>query len=102
MNGPTIIQTFPVEFIVNDQVCNSCRSTSAANKAEASVQIRQKVDHRKTFYFLEQLILKNNLQEHILNIKEVPDGFDYNFLSKHQAQSFIDFLQVFVSSLSVI
>jgi nonsense-mediated mRNA decay protein 3 len=35
------------------------------------VQVRQKAENKKTFYYLEQLILKHNAHEHTLGIKPI-------------------------------
>ncbi len=51
------------------------------------------VDHKRTFYFLEQLILKHNAQQQALNIKEVGDGIDFFWGHRSHAMKFIDFLQ---------
>lgn len=58
----------------------------------ASVQVRQKVLHKRTFLFLEQLILKHSAHRDTLNIKEAKDGIDFFFSAKNQAEKFIDFL----------
>lgn len=53
-------------------MCDSC-SRAAANPDQwiAKVQLRQKVDHKRTFFFLEQLILKHGADAHTINIKQV-------------------------------
>jgi hypothetical protein len=35
------------------------------------VQVRQKAENKKTFYYLEQLILKHKAHEHTLGIKPI-------------------------------
>ncbi len=40
------------------------------------------VDHKRTIYFLEQLILKHQAQAQATNIKEVADGLDFFFSHK--------------------
>lgn len=56
--------------------------------------MRQKVDHKKTFHFLEQLILKHNAHAKVLNVKSMSDGLDFFFKGKPHAQRLMDFLQV--------
>lgn len=53
-------------------MCDSC-SRAAANPDQwiAKVQLRQKVDHKRTFFFLEQLILKHGADANTINIKQV-------------------------------
>ena len=38
-----------------------------------STQVRQKVDHKRTFYLLEQLILKHKAHQQTVSVKEVSD-----------------------------
>lgn len=54
--------------------------------------MRQKVDHKRTFLFLEQLILKHGADKDTLNIKEVKDGLDFFFASRQHAAKLVDFL----------
>jgi hypothetical protein len=58
------------------------------------VQVRQHVDHKRTFMFLEQLILKHNAHEQCINIKEIHQGIDFFFANRAHGQKFVDFLQV--------
>jgi len=49
--------------------------------------------HKKTFYYLEQLILKNNAHDKILKMEENDEGFDFFYKNKSHAMRMIDFLQ---------
>jgi len=53
------------------------------------------VDHKRTFLFLEQLILKHNAAEKIINIREEDHGQGLNFHFKHRshAQRFTNFIE---------
>jgi len=57
-------------------------------------QVRQKAEHKRTFFFLEQMILKNNANERCLKIKEEKDGLDFFFKSKPDAMKLLEFIQV--------
>lgn len=57
------------------------------------MQVRQHVDHKRTFMFLEQLILKHGAHEQCINIKEIHQGIDFFFANRAHGQKFIDFLQ---------
>lgn len=94
MSGPTVVQTFVTEFVIHDLQCEDCQKQYTPHKWMAIVQVRQKVDHKRTFHFMEQLILKHNAQEHVLNVKETPEGLDFHFKKKDHAQKFVEFLQV--------
>src|SRR6185295_14509568 len=58
----------------------------------ACVQVRQKVPHKRTFLYLEQLILKHGAHKDAINIKEVHDGIDFYFAHRNHAEKFLDFL----------
>jgi len=86
-------QIFVVEFIVHSQQCDKCQRVEAKDTWNAVVQARQKAIHKRTFYYLEQLILKNNAHANTLNIKDQADGLDFFFQTRSNALKFIDFLQ---------
>jgi hypothetical protein len=55
-----------------------------------------KVEHKRTFYWLEQMILKHNAHQHCTNVKEVSGGLDFYFSHLNHCMKFIDFLQAVV------
>ena len=85
-------QTFEVEVIVGGQQCPDCARVEAKNTWNTVVQVRQKVDHKRTFLYLEQLILKHHAHKDVLNIKSASDGLDFFFPSRSHAGRFADFL----------
>ena len=86
-------QEFIVEFIVEYQQCDMCaRDAADVDEWTAVVQARQKVTHKRTFLYLEQLILKHNAHEDTVAIKLFPDGMDFYFLNRSQALKFVAFL----------
>ncbi|KAK5081909.1 ribosome-binding protein [Exophiala xenobiotica] len=90
--GAIIQQTFEVEFVVASQQCPDCAKSYTANVWRASVQVRQKVPHKRTFLHLEQLMLKHGAHKEAINIKEVHDGIDFFFSQRNHAEKFVDFL----------
>ena len=52
--------------------------------------------HKKTFFYLEQLILKYHAHNHALRIKESHDGIDFFYAGKQEARKMVDFLQTVV------
>ena len=60
------------------------------------MQVRQKVPHKRTFLYLEQLILKHGAHKDAINIKEVHDGIDFFFAQRNHAEGFVDFLKAVV------
>jgi len=59
----------------------------------AAVQIRQKVNHKRTFLHLEQLILKNRVHDKCIKVSEKDDGLDFYFKNKSAANSLMNFIQ---------
>lgn len=90
--GTILQQTFQVEYVVRTQQCPDCAKSYTANTWRASVQVRQKVPHKRTFLYLEQLILKHGAHKDTINIKEVKDGLDFFFAQRNHAERMVDFL----------
>lgn len=72
--------------------CPDCTKLAAKNTWQAVVQVRHKVPHKRTFLFLEQLILKHGVQKDTISVKEVRDGLDFFYASKSHALKMNDFL----------
>ncbi|KAL3427268.1 60S ribosomal export protein NMD3 [Phlyctema vagabunda] len=90
--GVVLQQAFEVEYVVAYQQCPDCAKSYTANTWRACVQVRQKVPHKRTFLYLEQLILKHGAHKDTINIKEVKDGLDFYYSARNQAEKFVDFL----------
>lgn len=91
--GVLMQQSFEVVYVVAHQQCKECAKSYTHNVWRAAVQVRQKVPHKRTFLFLEQLILKHQAHRDTINIKEERDGIDFFFAQKNQADAFISFLK---------
>jgi nonsense-mediated mRNA decay protein 3 len=85
-------QVFVVEYVVSTQQCDECTRIAAQLTWKASVQVRQKVAHKRTFFWLEQLILKHNAHRDTTNIKEARDGIDFFYVSRSHAMKMLEFL----------
>lgn len=96
LNGAVLEQVFVVEYIVNNQMCDDCHRVEAKDFWRAVVQLRQKTDHKKTFFFLEQLILKHKAHSNTVNIKMAHDGIDFYYAQKQDARRLVDFLTAVV------
>ncbi|KAK3712766.1 ribosome-binding protein [Vermiconidia calcicola] len=90
--GTILQQTFEVEFVQQYRQCPDCAKSYTHNTWRAVVQVRQKVPHKRTFLYLEQLILKQGAHKETINIKEVPNGIDFYFSARNHAEKFLDFL----------
>merc|ERR1712093_601047 len=72
--------------------CQECTRLAAKNTWRAMVQVRQKVDHKRTFLYLEQLILKHGVDRDTISVAEVKDGLNFFYSSKQHALKMVDFL----------
>ncbi|CAI5987054.1 unnamed protein product [Closterium sp. NIES-64] len=113
LSGAVLQQTFVTEYVVEDHMCDAC-TRSAANPDQwvAVVQLRQKAEHKRTFLFLEQLILKHGLTPTpstsarcttaltftmlTARVKSVHDGIDFYYANRSHAQKFVDFVSAVV------
>ncbi|EIW54635.1 NMD3-domain-containing protein [Trametes versicolor FP-101664 SS1] len=85
-------QVFEIEYLVQYGQCPDCTKLAAKNTWKALVQVRQKVPHKRTFLFLEQLILKHGAQKDTISVKEVRDGLDFFYAQRSHAQKMVEFL----------
>ncbi|CEM03290.1 unnamed protein product [Vitrella brassicaformis CCMP3155] len=95
MNGAILQQSVVIEFVVQSQKCEDCHRIYTPHTWNALVQVRQRTDHKRTFLFLEQLIIKHDAHEKVLHIVEKPDGIDFQFMGKQHAQKLADFINSF-------
>ncbi|KAJ5071948.1 60S RIBOSOMAL EXPORT PROTEIN NMD3 [Anaeramoeba ignava] len=86
-------QKFVVEFVVQRQQCPDCERNETEHTWKAVVQCRQNVGHKKTFFFLEQLILKNQAHAKMIDIEENTRGMDFFFSQRGDAQQLVQFVQ---------
>lgn len=92
MQNTIVQQTFEVEYVVIAMQCPDCAKSFTTNTWRATVQIRQKVPHKRTFLYLEQLILKHNAHMDTISIQEAKDGLDFFYSAKNHAAKMVDFL----------
>ncbi|QRV75844.1 60S ribosomal export protein NMD3 [Ceratobasidium sp. AG-Ba] len=89
-------QIFEVEYVVIYGQCPDCTRLAAKNTWKAMVQVRQKVNHKRTFLYLEQLILKHSAQKDTINVKEAKDGLDFYYTQRSHAIKMVEFLNAVV------
>ncbi|KAG9093915.1 ribosome-binding protein, partial [Ceratobasidium sp. UAMH 11750] len=89
-------QIFEVEYVVVHGQCPDCTRLAAKNTWKAMVQVRQKVSHKRTFLYLEQLILKHSAQKDTINVKEAKDGLDFFYTQRSHAIKMVEFLNAVV------
>ncbi|THC99951.1 hypothetical protein EYZ11_000530 [Aspergillus tanneri] len=90
--GTIVQQTFEVEFVVASQQCPDCSRSYTHHATRCTLQVRQKVPHKRTFLHLEQVILANNAHRDTVNIKEANEGLDFFFAERNQCEKMVDFL----------
>lgn len=88
-----IQQTIQVDYEVLWQQCPTCQKVATGQPQwDAVVQLRQKVAHKRTFLYLEQIILKHRMHEDVTRVESHPDGLDFFYSHKSHALSFVDFV----------
>lgn len=92
MQNTIVQQTFEVEYVVIAMQCPDCAKSYTTNTWRANVQIRQKVAHKRTFLYLEQLILRHNAHVDTISIQEAKDGLDFFYAQRNHAVKMVDFL----------
>jgi len=95
-SGSVLQQTLVCEFSIVNQQCEDCQRSFTPHTWNAIVQVRQKVEHRRTLCYLEQLILKHDAHEKVISLKETREGMDFHFSQRSHAQRFSDFVQSFI------
>lgn len=90
--GVIVQEQFEVEFVVVATQCPDCARSYTVHTWRACVQLRQKVGHKRTFLYLEQLILKHNAHLETVSIQESRDGIDFFYAHPQHALKMIDFL----------
>ena len=100
INGQvTLEQTFDVEFVEIYTQCDDCKKDFTPHTWKAMVQVRQKAISKKTFLYLEQLMLKNTLHKKCIKITSMPEGMDFFFKNKANAQTLVDFISALVPTI---
>ncbi|KDN52475.1 NMD3-domain-containing protein [Tilletiaria anomala UBC 951] len=92
LTATVLQQIFEVEYIVQYGQCPDCTRLAAKNTWRAQVQVRQKVPHKRTFLYLEQLILKHNAHKDTVSISERRDGLDFYYVQRTHAVKMCEFL----------
>ncbi|KAH9985491.1 NMD3 family-domain-containing protein [Russula vinacea] len=92
LTSTVLEQIFEVEYLVQHGQCPDCTRLAAKNTWKALVQVRQKVPHKRTFLYLEQLILKHGAQKNTISLKEVKDGLDFFYSQRSHAIKMVEFL----------
>ena len=91
--GAILQQSCIVQYVMRNQQCEHCQQQFATGAWHSAVAVRQRVPHKRTFFFLEQLLLKHNAHKECINIVTFKDGMDFYFAEKQQGLRFVEFLE---------
>jgi nonsense-mediated mRNA decay protein 3 len=92
-NGIIMQQVFVVEFIVGNMQCPDCERSFTEHTWKVCVQVRQNRKHKRTLYFLEQLLIRHNMCAGTTDIKEINNGLDFYWDKLSQANRLTSFLR---------
>ncbi|XP_043711315.1 60S ribosomal export protein NMD3-like [Telopea speciosissima] len=93
LNGAILEQAYIVEYVQQDHMCDSCsRAQANPDQWVAAVQLRQHVSHRRTFFYLEQVILRHDAAASCIKITQMDQGIDFFFANRSHAVKFVEFL----------
>eukprot|EP00457_Paulinella_chromatophora_P006063 gb/GEZN01006081.1/.p1 GENE.gb/GEZN01006081.1/~~gb/GEZN01006081.1/.p1 ORF type:complete len:530 (-),score=79.72 gb/GEZN01006081.1/:93-1682(-) len=95
-SGLILQQTFIVEFVVTPTQCPECAASFTEHTWTACLQVRQKVKHKRTFLYLEQMLLKYNICLNAIGMKEMPMGLDFFWPTKGDSNKMLEFLRTVV------
>ncbi|KAI8122802.1 hypothetical protein FF38_01790 [Lucilia cuprina] len=85
-----------IDYTIQNLMCNECHRVEAKDYWRCVVQVRQHAENKKTYLYLEQLILKHKAHENTLGIKPVHGGLDFFYASENHARKMVNFLESMV------
>ena len=86
-------QSFLVTYVVRNQQCPACLANFCQGSWVTVIQVRQRVPHKRTFLYLEQVILKHGAHKNCITIETFADGMDFYFGERSAARTFQEFLE---------
>jgi len=93
IRGAVLEQSLVVEFVVANRQCEKCQRVEAQDYWVSVVQVRQKVPHKRTIFWLEQLILRHGAHADATSIAEMRDGIDFYHSERNHSEKLVSFLQ---------
>lgn len=91
--GDTLKQVFEVEYVVSSMMCDQCHRIEARDFWKAKVQVRQRLAHKKTLLYLEQLLSKTLHQFNCTKTKPLGEGIDFFFDKCDDARKIVEYMQ---------
>ena len=81
------------EYAYQAHMCEHCiRVQSNLDHNVVVMQLRKHVSHKRTFFYLEKLILKHGVAAQADDVKQVHKNVDFFFANKIHASKFMSFL----------
>jgi nonsense-mediated mRNA decay protein 3 len=91
-NGQIMQQSTIVEYVVRTKQCVKCMASFTNAGWNSCVQLRQRVDHKRTLFFLEQMVITQNAHQYATDVVLSPDGLDFYFADRKRAIAFTQFI----------
>ncbi|KAM0675160.1 ribosome-binding protein [Gurleya vavrai] len=88
-----IEQEVNIKYKIRNKQCPDCQKVEAKQYWTSIVQVRQRVQHKRTLLYLEQILLKSESFKDTSNIKERRDGIDFYYQNKVPALRMVNFIQ---------
>ncbi|KAM0686755.1 ribosome-binding protein [Conglomerata obtusa] len=88
-----IEQSVNIKYRIRNRQCPDCQKIEAKQYWTSIVQVRQRVQHKRTLLYLEQILLKSEAFKDATNIKERRDGMDFYYQNKVPAIRMVNFIQ---------
>jgi len=80
------LNLFHCKCINIPQECHSNLTLFNKKCQQQTIQVRQRVDHKRTFFYLEQLLLKHSAHTKALSIQSFRDGMDFFFTRRNEVR----------------
>ena len=94
LGGAVLQQTCGIDAVVEPHQCIDCtRAATNAAGWTACVQVRQHVGHKRTFLYLEQVILRTRADSACMAVRDVHGGLDFYFGGRAAATRFVEFVE---------
>jgi len=94
LGGAVLQQTTGIDAVVEPHQCIDCtRAATNAAGWTACVQVRQHVGHKRTFLYLEQVILRTRADAACMAVRDVHGGLDFYFGGRASATRFVEFVE---------
>lgn len=87
-----------IEFVVIIRQCKDCAREETDHTWGALVQIRQNIGYKRSLIYLESLLVRNGLNELMIDVEVKKEGLDLYFHSKGHAERVADFISSNVPS----